>query len=103
MEAIARAGEESRGMMGEVQPQVWKRYVTHLVHLEGEGTPAVGREELNTWGVECVRLYGRKMEDGLVTGAGMQYDGKALTQALGAILGKRDPKNSRNRRNTFEK
>ena len=97
MAAIARAGEESRGVMGDVEPGVWQRYVTHLIHLEGEGTPAVDREELSAWGVECVRLYGRKM-DGL---GGMRYDEKALTQALGAIFGKRDPRETwRSRRNT---
>lgn len=47
-------------------------------------------------GVECVRLYGRKGEYG-----GMTYDGKALGQALGAILGKREP-GVRSRRNTLE-
>lgn len=95
--AIARAGEESRGVMGEVEPEVWRRYVTHLIHLEGEGTPPVERDQLNAWGVECVRLYGRKMDGS----RGMRYDEKALTQALGAILGKRDPREaSRIRRNT---
>ncbi|CAD6591770.1 MAG: hypothetical protein ASARMPRED_005589 [Alectoria sarmentosa] len=66
--AIARAGEESRGVTfhrGEdVEKEVWARYVTHLIHLEGEGVPRVDKEELGRWGVECVRLYGRKAEDG---------------------------------------
>jgi hypothetical protein len=31
-----------------------------------------------------------------------EYDGKALSQALEAILGRRDPKMDRSRRNTLE-
>ncbi len=57
----------------------------------------VEKDTITLWGVESVRLYGRKGEDGL-----MRYDGKALAQALGAILGKRDPKGDRSRRNTLE-
>lgn len=76
--AIARAGEESRGVAfghdGEgVGREVWARYVTHLIHLEGEGVPGVDKEELGRWGVECVRLYGRKAEDGSA-----RYDGRAV-------------------------
>ena len=72
--AVARAGEESRGMSGEdVGSEVWGRYVTHLIHLEGEGVPGVEKEELGRCGVECVRLYGRKAEDGTA-----RYDGRAV-------------------------
>ena len=70
--AVARAGEESRGV-GDVGREVWARYVTHLIHLEGEGVPAVEKEELARCGVECVRLYGRKAEDGSA-----RYDGRAV-------------------------
>lgn len=101
--AIVRAGEESRGnfySMAEegkgLEELTVRRYVTHLIHLEGEGVPVVDREVLAGWGIECVRLYGRKGEYG-----GMSYDGKALSQALGAILGKREP-GVRSRRNTLE-
>lgn len=72
-----------------------RRYVTHLIHLEGPGTPEVDREVLK--GVECMRLYGRKGDDGK-----MRYDQKALVQALGVILGRRDRKGERSRRNTME-
>ena len=96
--AIVRACEESRGSdRPDLGPVVVRGYVTHLIHLEGDGTPAVAREEIAELGVECVRLYGRKGEDGM-----MRYDGKALSQALGAILGKRDPRSDRSRRNTLE-
>lgn len=98
--AVVRAGEESRGGFeagdGLLEEGTVRRYVTHLIHLEGEGVPVVDREVLAGWGVECVRLYGRKGEDG-----GMRYDGKALGQALGVILGKREP-GVRSRRNTLE-
>ena len=64
--------------------------------------PSVDKEELARWGVECVRLYGRK---GGVSGeggeGGMRYDGRALAQALGAILGGR-ARGERSRRNTVE-
>ncbi|KAL8793966.1 MAG: hypothetical protein Q9195_003479 [Heterodermia aff. obscurata] len=97
VQAVVRAGEESRGVFGGGgEVGTVRRYVTHLIHLEGEGVPVVEREVLARWGVECVRLYGRKGEDG-----GMRYDGKALGQALGAILGKREP-GVRSRRNTLE-
>lgn len=79
--AIARAGEESRGVTfdhGEdVEKEVWARYVTHLIHLEGDGVPRVDKEELGRWGVECVRLYGRKAEDGTA-----RYDGRAVCISL---------------------
>lgn len=98
--AIARAGEESRGEYlagggGGVEQSLWSKYVTHLIHLDGDGVPGVDREELGKWGIECVRLYGRKSVDGVT-----RYDGKALTQALGAILGRRE-RGERSRRNTL--
>lgn len=98
--AIARAGEESCGESydkgQEVDESVWSRYVTHLIHLEGDGVPRVDREDLAGRGVECVRLYGRKGGDGVT-----RYDGKALAQALSAILGRRE-RGERSRRNTLE-
>lgn len=98
--AIARACEQSRGVVGDGEPALWSRYLTHLIHLEGEGTPAVDRDELSTCGVECVRLYGRKTSSADLLRQGMRYDDKALAQALGAIIGKRDPREPRMRRNT---
>lgn len=98
--AIARACEQSRGVAGDAEPALWSRYVTHLIHLEGEGAPAVDRDELSARGVECVRLYGRKSSSADPLGQGMRYDEKALAQALGAIVGKRDPREIRMRRNT---
>ncbi|KAI4088630.1 MAG: hypothetical protein LQ344_005969 [Seirophora lacunosa] len=77
---------------------VVRKHVTHLIHIDHPTAPAVGREVLASWGVECVRCYGRKGEDGK-----MRYDEKGLGQALGVILGKRDGKErgERSRRNTI--
>ena len=77
---------------------LWSKYITHLIHLDGEAVPRVDKEELARWGVECVRLYGRKGGEGE---GGMRYDGRALAQALGAILGGR-ARGERSRRNTVE-
>ena len=100
IDAITRAGMESENANKHIAAEDirkrWCRYVTHLIHLEGEGVPQVDKKELRRWGVECVRLYGRRAEDGVT-----RYDGRALAQALGAILGKRE-KGERSRRNTLE-
>jgi len=108
--AVARAGEEGRGwragagknagdqeLQGEVPKEMWKKYVTHLIFLEGEGAPVVEREELARWGVECVRCWGRKGEDG-----DMRFDGVGLKGALEAILGRGERMGERSRRNTLE-
>ncbi|KAI9847008.1 MAG: hypothetical protein M1837_003364 [Sclerophora amabilis] len=98
IKAIARACVESRGRTGEASPEELKTYVTHLIHLEGEGTPKVDVQTLKSFGIECFRLYGRKVEGG----KGMRYDGKALSQALEVILGRTDVKGERSRRNTLD-
>jgi len=96
--AIARAGAESMGNNEELDTCKYREFVTHLIHLEGEGTPVVDKPRFAQLGIECIRLYGRKAE----SGKGMKYDGKALSQALEVILGRRDPKTDRSRRNTLE-
>lgn len=84
--AIAHACASSRspstaatGTMVKAREEDFRSYVTHLIHLQGEGTPRVPKEELARLGVECVKLYGRKNESG---DGGMIYDGAALGQAL---------------------
>ncbi|RYP48195.1 hypothetical protein DL769_011229 [Monosporascus sp. CRB-8-3] len=82
------------------QPQAWsaeaeqvRRYVTHLIYLEGEGAPRVDRAELGRLGVECIRVYGRRVDGTL------RYDEAGLTRALEAIVGRPDNM-GRSRRNT---
>lgn len=95
--AISEACASSRGLVGRTEKSHWKNYVTHVVHLEGAGTPSVDKEELKDLGIEAVRIYGRKSSSG-----GMLYDDKALTQTLAAIVGKRDPRAEQSRRNTLQ-
>ena len=85
VKAVADACCSSQSGPGKesVRESEYRRYVTHVIHLQGEGTPGVEREELGSLGVECVRIYGRKNEGG----EGMLYDGNALRGALEAILG----------------
>lgn len=76
-----------------------RKYVTHLIYIDHPTAPFVDKEVLASWGVECVRCYGRKGEDGK-----MRYDEKGLGQALGWILGRKDgrEKGEKSRRNTIE-
>ncbi|EED22117.1 UPF0052 domain protein [Talaromyces stipitatus ATCC 10500] len=85
-------------------------YVTHILHLEGPGTPSVDRERLSAMGIETLRLYGPKiMSDDGKTVLGMRYDPTALVQALEVVLGKKGDAMLRgklgggvSRRNTLE-
>ena len=85
--------ERQRRRSMDLSPS-WCTYVTHVIHLEGEGTPKVDKLELAKMGVETIRLYGRKGDGGAA-----RYDERALSQALSAILGKRE-RSERSRRNT---
>ncbi len=97
--AIARACLESRGVIGRPSKrEELKTYVTHLIHLEGDGAPKVDTKGLREDGIECVRVYGRRVDGE----KGLRYDPKGLFQALEAILGKRNPRAERTRRMTFE-
>jgi 2-phospho-L-lactate transferase/gluconeogenesis factor (CofD/UPF0052 family) len=141
VEAIARAGEQSRGMTwrpplrtsrsaDDLSPpspssersqhthlldagraarsstqvssrqSLYRRYVTHVIHLSGDGTPDVDREHLGSLGIDCLKLYGRKHS----SGKGMLYDRNALIGAIEAILGRKGDAmmNSRSRRNTLD-
>ncbi|KNG85268.1 hypothetical protein ANOM_007181 [Aspergillus nomiae NRRL 13137] len=125
VEAITRAGEESRGRMALSASNTsthrsipglglpYSSYVTHLLHLEGPGTPQVDRERLAEMGIETLRLYGRKIvttdAGGAETPVGMKYDATALVQALEVVLGKKGDamlrggeKNGLSRRNTLD-
>ncbi|KAF2762631.1 UPF0052-domain-containing protein [Pseudovirgaria hyperparasitica] len=96
--AIAKACASSRGLKGSVQPNDYRTYVTHVLHLEGLNTPVVEKVVLNKLGIETVRLYGRKIEGKNV----VRYDEKGLLQALEATIGRRDPRADVSRRNTVE-
>ncbi|KAL2002151.1 hypothetical protein VTN02DRAFT_540 [Thermoascus thermophilus] len=130
VEAITRAGEESRGRgrsrdrhrdrdhrtdvpssspisprsttsTPRPAPEVslpYSSYVTHILHLEGPGTPTVDRERLAEMGIETLRLCGREITSGEREGEGdgegetvlgMRYDSTALVQALEMVLGKK--------------
>ncbi|KAI0008075.1 UPF0052-domain-containing protein [Xylariaceae sp. FL0662B] len=100
--AIARAAAESQGRFAgadgdgdDNEPggrHDVARYVTHLLYLEGEGAPKVNREELAALGVDCMRVYGRRV-DGM-----LRYDETGLARALEAVIGKTEM--VRSRRNT---
>jgi len=79
---------------------IYRQYVTHVIHLSGEGTPEVDREQLASLGIDCLKLYGRKN----VKATGMLYDSQALVGAIEAILGKKGDAmtTSRSRRNTLD-
>ena len=102
VEAIVRAGEQSRRSPGQVQMsapayETYNKYVTHVIYLVGEGTPVVDRNRLRDCGIDSARLYGRK-------GKGMRYDSQALVGAIEAILGKKGDAFalSKSRRNTLD-
>lgn len=95
--SIAKAGEESKGNNEPVDKGKYRNYVTHLIHLQGPGTPAVNKEELKSIGIEAIRVYGRK-NDGENF---VRYDERGLIQALEVTMGKRDPRVP-SRRNTLE-
>ncbi|KAI1432875.1 UPF0052-domain-containing protein [Xylaria sp. CBS 124048] len=108
--AIARAARESQGHFlpqqdiiedndnidedgdGDGDDSIIKKYVTHVLYLEGEGVPKVDKPELARLGVDCIRVYGRRV-DGMLT-----YDEAGLARALEAVMGKSEM--GRSRRNT---
>lgn len=103
VEAIARAGEETRPTLEkpeivESKSEVYKRYITHVIYLAGDGTPAVDREQLRESGIDAVKMYGRKV------GNHMRHDGQALTGAIETILGRKGDAFvvSKSRRNTLD-
>ncbi|PQE33612.1 hypothetical protein CJF32_00008607 [Rutstroemia sp. NJR-2017a WRK4] len=61
--AIVRGccGNESITEADQIKEEEWKKYVTHVVFLEGPGTPNVDRAELRRLGIEAVRVYGRRV------------------------------------------
>ncbi|OAL46370.1 UPF0052-domain-containing protein [Pyrenochaeta sp. DS3sAY3a] len=95
--AIAKAGEHSKGNFSPLDQSKYKNYVTHVIHLQGPGTPVVNKEELKSIGVEAIRVYGRKNKGENF----IRYDERGLIQALEVTMGKRDSRMP-SRRNTLE-
>ena len=97
LDAIVRACLESQkhppSLSVRVDRDEWRNYITHLIYMEGPGVPLTDRDLLNRYGVESIRLYGRKAPT-------MKYDQAALVQALTSILGRRE-KGEKNRRNSI--
>jgi hypothetical protein len=94
--AIANACAESRSLPRPTSEQ-YLHYVTHVIYLDGPTSPKLDRDAFAQIGIDTLRLYGRWDEKGKVG----RYDAKALTQALEAIVGRKDPRGDRTRRNTL--
>lgn len=71
-----------------------RKYVTHLIHLDGDGMPKVDRDALASLGVEPIRVYGRRV-DGM-----LRYDEGGLVRAIEAVIGTGREIMGRSRRNT---
>lgn len=108
--SIIEPSSSSPSIMAGKKQLPYTSYVTHILHLEGPGTPSVDRERLSAMGIETLRLYGRKIisDDGK-TVLGIRYDSTALVQALEVVLGRKGDAMLRgklgggvSRRNTLE-
>lgn len=93
---IARACADSRGIPRPGSDEYWK-YVTHVIYIEGPTAPVVDRKQFIDVGIDATRVYGPKDEHG----RGGRYDAKALQQTLETIVGRKDTRPDRSRRNTL--
>lgn len=96
VKAIANACAESRNIPKPSQ-EAYVQYVNYVIYLDSPNSPKVDKDAFNRIGIEAMRLYGPKNENG----KGVRYDPKALTQALEAIIGRKDGRGDRTRRNTL--
>ena len=89
--AIANACAESRGLP---TPDVdeYVRYVTNVIYLDSPTSPKMDKGAFSRISIETMRLYGPQSG---------RYDAKALEQALEAIIGRKDPRSDKTRRNTL--
>lgn len=94
--AIAKACANSRGLLLPEEDEYY-HYVTHVIYIEGPSAPKVDKRQFGQLGIDATRLYGPKDE----AGRGGRYDAKALTQALESIVGRKDARTDRSRRNTL--
>lgn len=93
--AIANACADSRGLSRPAEDQ-YSAYVTHLLYVQGPTAPEVDRERFARHGIDTMRFYGPRDEQG----RGGRYDANALAQALETIVGRNDVRHDRSRRNT---
>lgn len=91
---IADACARSQGQKPP-QPMDYYQYITHVIYLDGPTSPKLDKYTFHKIGIESFRVYGRADEP-CKRG---RYDVKALTQALEAIIGRKDPRGV-SRRNT---
>ncbi|CAM1505183.1 Fc.00g108200.m01.CDS01 [Cosmosporella sp. VM-42] len=94
--SIANACADSRGLPKPSEDD-YCQYVTHVIYIEGPNAPKVDKQYFGQIGIDATRLYGPK--DG--SGKGGRYDSKALTQTLESIVGRKDARADRSRRNTL--
>ncbi|KAM5351158.1 hypothetical protein ACJ41O_003881 [Fusarium nematophilum] len=94
--AVANACADSRGLP-KPEEEEYCLYVTHVIYIEGPDAPKVDKQRFGQLGIDATRLYGPKDE----AGRGGRYDAKALTQALESIIGRKDARSDRSRRNTL--
>ncbi|KAL6867011.1 hypothetical protein J3F83DRAFT_739669 [Trichoderma novae-zelandiae] len=93
---IANACADSRGLPRPAKDE-YAQYVTHVIYVEGPASPVVDRQAFAQLGIDTTRLYGPK--DG--QGKGGRYDAKALEQTLESIIGRKDTRPDKSRRNTL--
>lgn len=95
MRAICTACASSRGLPPPREEE-FSTYITHVIHIEGPSAPVVDKERLQQIGIDAIRIYGPKDSHGRG-----RYDANALGQTLETIIGRRDPRTERSRRNTL--
>lgn len=93
--AVAYACADSRGLPRPSE-QDYSQYITHVLYVEGTNAPKLDKPYFANLGIDATRLYGPKDEAGNV-----RYDPKALQQALETIIGRKDVRPDRSRRNTL--
>ncbi|POR37006.1 Uncharacterized protein TPAR_02796 [Tolypocladium paradoxum] len=93
---IANACADSRGVARPTEDE-YCLYVTHVIHIEGQAAPRVDKRRFAQLGIDTTRLYGPKDE----LGRGGRYDARALGQTLESIVGRKDVRQDRSRRNTL--
>ncbi|PNY25638.1 Uncharacterized protein TCAP_04435 [Tolypocladium capitatum] len=94
---IANACADSRGLARPAEDE-YRLYVTHVIHIEGQAAPRVDKQRFARLGIDTTRLYGPKDD----AGRGGRYDARALGQTLESIVGRKDARQDRSRRNTLD-